>query len=203
MLTDTGERRGMRNEVQFIRLARCVMRRPALAHPPIFIVVSAAHAQENPESSAEMPQATVIESQMPETLRSSIEKIVVIAGQSPRNDGVTGSYENPTGGLIDGMEAGSRMGTITKEIGNVPISIPIPGLAIPGAIFGGLSGTYKREVQEFRDELTEEIANADSPSLISDGLALDAFWGIRKLPQFESQLFAPSVEISADTDAVL
>jgi hypothetical protein len=193
----------MRNQVQFIRFVRRAVCRAALACTAIFIIISAAIAQEDPESSSEMPQEKAIELQMSETLRSSIEKVVVIAGQSPRNDGVTGSYENPTYGLIDGMEAGSRMGTITKEIGGVPINIPIPGLAIPGAIFGGLSGAYKREIQEFRDELTEEIANADSPSLISDGLALDAFWGIRKLPQFESQLFAPSVEISADTDAVL
>jgi len=179
------------------------MCRAAVVTTAIFINVSAAHTQEEPESSAEVPQANVIESQMPEAIRSSIEKVVVIAGQSPRNDGVTGSYEKPTDGLIDGMDAGSRMGTITKEIGGIPISIPIPGLAIPGAIFGGLSGATKREIQEFRDELTEEIANADSPSLISEGLALDTFWGIRKLPQVESQLFAPTVEISADTDAVL
>ena len=179
------------------------MCRAALATTAMLALVSAAYSQEDPESSLEVPQSKVIESQMLETKRSSIEKVVVIAGQIPRNDGVTGSYEKPTDGLIDGMEAGSRMGTITKEIGGVPINIPIPGLAIPGAIFGGLSGATKREIQEFRDELTEEIANADSPSLISDGLALDAFWGIRKLPQFESQLFAPTVEISADTDAVL
>ena len=193
----------MCNQAQFIRLVRCVMCRAALVSTAIFFVASAAIAQEDPKSSAKNPQANAIESQMSQTLRSSIEKVVVIAGQSPRNDGVSGSYENPTDGLIDGMAAGSSMGTITTGIGNVPINIPIPGMAIPGAIFGGLSGAYKREVQEFRDELTEEIANADSPSLISDGLALDAFWGIRKLPQFESQLFAPSVEISADTDAVL
>ncbi len=156
-----------------------------------------------PAPSSETDPLILVDPHMPQALRSAIKKVVVIAGQSPASQDVTGSYRKETAGLVGGMDAGSRMGTISKEIGGVPVSIPIPGLAIPGAIFGGLSGATKREIQEFRDRLTEQIANAESPPLRSDGLALDAFWGIRKLPHLESQLFAPTVEIPNDTDAVM
>ena len=155
------------------------------------------------ELPAETPDPIPTESQISQAFRSSVKKVVVIAGQIPTSQSVAGSYEKETAGLIDGMEAGWGMGTITKEIAGIPVSIPIPGLAIPGAIFGALSGATKREIQEFRDELTEQIAQAESPPLRSDGLALDVFWGIRRLPHVESQLLGPAVEIPADADAAL
>lgn len=140
---------------------------------------------------------------MPVALRSAVDKVIVIAGQGPASETVKGTYEKETAGLVGGADAGSRMGTISKEIGGVPINIPIPGLAIPGMIFGGITGATKREIQEFRDALTEELVNDESPQLRSDGLAIDVFWAIRKLPTLESQLFSPTVEIPGDTDAVL
>ena len=96
-----------------------------------------------------------------------------------------------------------RIGTISKEVGGVPISFPIPGMALPGAIFGGISGKYKREVQEFRDALTEMLANAANQPLTNENLALDVFWGVRKVPNLESKLFAPTTPIPNDTDAIL
>jgi hypothetical protein len=101
------------------------------------------------------------------------------------------------------MDSGSRIGTISQEVGGVPISFPIPGLALPGAIFGGISGKYKREVQEFRDALTEVLANAANQPLTNENLALDVFWGVRKVPNLESKLFAPTTPIPNDTDAIL
>ena len=164
----------------------------------------AAQGPDESEPPAEIPGPSSTESHISEALRSSVKKLVVIAGQSPPSQAVTGSYEKETAGLAGGMDRGSRMGTITKEIGGVPVYIPIvPGLMIPGAILGGLAGATQQEIQEFRDRLTEEIARAESPPLTSDGLALDVFWGIRRLTNLESKLFAPTVEISNDTDAVL
>lgn len=140
---------------------------------------------------------------MSELLRSDVRKLVVVAGVSPAGDSVTGSYEKETAGLLGGMEEGSRIGTISKEIGGVPVNIPIPVIGTLGSIYGGISGAAKREIQDFRDALTEEIVNADSPPLRSDGLALDAFWAIRRLPSIDSHLFAPETPIPEDTDAVL
>lgn len=154
-----------------------------------------------PSSITEAPIST--EPHMPDALRSSIKKLVVIAGQAPPSGEVTGSYDKEMLGLIGGMSEGSRIGTISKEVGGVPVNIPIPVIGTLGAIYGGLSGAAKQKIQEFRDELTKELISADSPPLRSDGLALDAFWAIRKLPTIESHLFAPSVEIPNDTDAIL
>lgn len=143
------------------------------------------------------------EPHMPQALRSAFSQVVVIAGESPPNEAVTGSFEKETAGLLGGMSDGSRLGTFSREIGGVPVSIPIPVLGTLGAIVGGISGATKREIQEFRDALAEELISAESPQLTSDGLAIDAFWDIRKLPQLDSQLFAPTVEIPEDTDAIL
>lgn len=140
---------------------------------------------------------------MPETLRSSVKNVVVVAGQRPTGRGVSGTYDKDTPGLIGGMDEGSRLGTFSKEIGGVPVSIPIPILTIPGAIYGGLSGATKREIQEFRDALTEQLANADSQPLRHDGLALDVFWGLRRLPNLDSKLFSPKRPIPEDIDTVL
>lgn len=154
-------------------------------------------------SSSQQAKPPVLDAHMSETLRSSIKKVVVVPGLSPASQAISGSYEKDTPGLIDGMDSGSRIGTISKEVGGVPISFPIPGLALPGAIFGGISGKYKREVQEFRDALTEVLANAANQPLTNENLALDVFWGVRKVPNLESKLFAPTTPIPNDTDAIL
>lgn len=147
--------------------------------------------------------ATAAPSHMNEALRADVRKLVIIADEAPRGDSVTGSYEQETAGLLGGMEEGSKIGTISKEIGGVPVRIPIPVIGTLGSIYGGLSGAAKREIQEFRDTLTDELINADSPPLRSDGLALDAFWSIRRLPQIDSHLLAASTPVDSDTDSVL
>lgn len=140
---------------------------------------------------------------MPESRRAAIDKVIVISGDDVADQDVDGTYGRATPGLVGGMDAGSRMGTITREIGGVPISLPIPGTALPGAILGGIAGVTMREIQEFRDELTRDLVESDSPPLRSDGLALDAFWGIRRLDHIESHLFSPTLEVPEDADALL
>ncbi len=175
-------------------------------------LVSVAVAQEKdvstepplPENTgAHVVAVNPMEPHMAEALRADVRKLVVIAGEAPPSESVTGSYENETAGLLGGMEEGSRIGTISKEIGGVPVSIPIPVIGTLGSIYGGLSGAAKREIQDFRDALTDELVNADSPPLRSDGLALDAFWSIRRLPGIDSHLFAASTPIDSDTDSIL
>jgi hypothetical protein len=138
-----------------------------------------------------------------ESVRSSVKKVVVIPGTNPASRDVTGTYEKDTPGLIGGIDEGSRVGTISKDVGGIPVSIPIPMITIPAAIFGGLSGSAKRQIQDFRDELTEDLAEAANQPLTSDKLALDVFWGLRRLPNLDSKLFAPTTPVPADTDAVL
>ncbi len=98
-----------------------------------------------------------------------------ITGPSPANRAITGSYEKDTPGLVGGTYEGSKIGNVSKEVGGVAVNIPIPILAIPGAIVGGISGTTKREIQEFRDALTEDLAQAANQPLTNDKLALGVY----------------------------
>ena len=140
---------------------------------------------------------------LPEPVRISISKAVVIGGESPPREEIGGSYRKETAGLVGGMNEGSRLGTVSQEIGGINVNFPIPILTIPGAIFGGLSGAAQREIQAFRDALAKELSDAESKPLTNDGLALDVYQELGRLASPEMKLFAPSVPIPSDTDAIL
>jgi hypothetical protein len=152
------------------------------------------------EESGEPEQPT----HMSEALRSSVRKVVVLPGTGPANEAIRGSYEKETDGLIGGAAKGSSLGKgVGTDVGGIPVGIPFPILTLPGAVIGGISGKSKREIQEFRDALTEELAEAASQPLTNDALASDVFWGLRKIPNLDSKVFALTTPIPEDTDAIL
>ncbi len=165
----------------------------------------AAQGQTSSEPSSNLRQSSTPDSHthMSEALRSAVKKVVVLPTPTPANQAITGTYERDTPGLIGGADAGRRAGTITKEVGVVEVNIPFPILTIPGAIVGGISGATKREIQEFRDALTEDLAQATHQPLTNDGLALDVYRGLQSVPGLDSKLFAPTTPIPNDTDAIL
>ncbi len=170
-----------------------------------FIPGLAAQGQASSEPSSSVRQSNTPDSHthMSEALRSNVKKVVVLPGPSPADQAITGTYEKETPGLIGGIDAGRRAGTITKEIGGVNVNVPFPILTIPGAIVGGISGKTKRDIQEFRDALTEDLAKAANQPLTNDGLALDVYRGLRSVPGLDSKLLAPTTPIPNDTDAIL
>jgi hypothetical protein len=158
-----------------------------------------------PESPAPAVQANAVSAHayLPESVRTSIRKAVIIGRESPPQEEISGSYRKETPGLVGGMNEGSRLGTISQEIGGVNVNFPVPILTIPGAIFGGLSGAAQREMQAFRDGLTKELSAAENTPLTNEGLALDVYQELGRLSSPETKLFAPSVPIPDDTDAIL
>lgn len=140
---------------------------------------------------------------MAEEYRRSVEKIVVLPGVSPASGAVTGSYGKETDGLIDGVDRGREIGVFRKDIGGIPINFPIRILTIPGMIFGGLSGSIKREIQDFRDALTENLADSAETPLSNDALATDVFWRLRDVSGLKPKVFALTTPIPEDTDAIL
>lgn len=144
---------------------------------------------------------------MPEDDRKSVSKIVVLPGLSPVSGSVTGSYGKETLGLIDGMDAGRGLGTFNKEIGGIPINLPIPIigpiLGTIGALVGGASGASKRALQDFRDGLTVKIAESADQQLSNDALATDVFWRLREVPSLKPKILLNATQIPADTDAIL
>ena len=156
-----------------------------------------------PSSSIGQSNTSGSHTHMSEALRSTVKKVVVLPTPTPAKQEITGTYEKDTPGLIGGVDAGRRAGTITKEVGEVAVNIPFPILTIPGAIVGGISGATKREIQEFRDALTEDLAQAANQPLTNDKLALGVYGGLRNVPGLDSKLFASTTPIPDDTDAIL
>lgn len=140
---------------------------------------------------------------MSDELRSSIKKIVVLPTTSPVNQGIAGSYEKQTPGLLDGAADGRRVGTISKDIGPIVYTQRFPLLELAGMLVGGISGDAKRRIQDFQDALTEDLAQAAGDPLSNDALASDVFWGIRNVPNLDAKVFALTTPIPGDTDAIL
>ncbi len=140
---------------------------------------------------------------MAEDYRRAVKKIVVLPGASPASGAVTGSYQKQTDGLLDGIDRGAEIGVFRKDIGGIPISFPIPILTVPGMIFGGLSGTIKRQIQDFRDALTDDLAASAESPLSNDALATDVFWRLRDVSGLSPKVFALTTPIPEDTDAIL
>ena len=73
--------------------------------------VQAQGVPELPSSTKEKPaeeSTAPTDSHMSEALRSSIKKVVIVPGESPANQAVTGSYDKSTKGLIGGDGADRR-----------------------------------------------------------------------------------------------
>ena len=146
------------------------------------------------------PEAT----QMSETLRTSVSSVVVSPGLSPLQSNVTGTYGKTTPGLVEGAIGGSRIGQgPSKDVGPISLGIPIPILTIPGAIFGGLSGMTKEAIQDFRDELTEDLARSASQPLNNNALASTTFSSVRQVKGLDAKMAAQSQPVPEGTDAVL
>lgn len=149
------------------------------------------------------PLVRVPDKLMAEDHRRAVKKIVVLPGASPASGAVTGSYQKETDGLLDGVDKGREIGVFRKDIGGIPISFPIPILTVPGMIFGGLSGTIKRQIQDFRDALTDDLAASAESPLSNDALATDVFWRLRDVSGLSPKVFALTTPIPEDTDAIL
>jgi len=141
---------------------------------------------------------------LPESVRASLTRVVVLPRSGAADEAVTGTYEKVTPGLAGGISKGSQIGRgIGTDIGGIPVQIPFPILTFPGAVIGGIAGATERQLQEFRDALTKDLAKASSQPLTDDALAADVFWGLRELPEVQSRVLAPGVPVPEDTDAIL
>ena len=156
--------------------------------PLMTVAVAAALAQEPnaPPQADVQPSAT----HMSEELRASVSRIVILATEGANSETVTGTYRSKTPGFFGGMAKGSEIGTIPVEVGGVPIGIPIPILRELGMIAGAISGKTKRELQQFRDRLTQDLKSAVDQPLTNDALANDVFWGLRNVSTLEPKILA-------------
>ena len=162
-------------------------------------------SQTEPFSIPQIPSAkpTLSWEPMPDNLRSEVTQLVVIASDAAAKDSITGDYEKATPGFAGGVTKGADMGSMSAEIGGVNVNFPVPILQLPGAVYGGVSGAMEREVQEFRDDLTEELADTQTHPLSNSGLALDIFQNVAALPGIKAKLVSAEATIPESTDAIL
>ncbi len=161
-------------------------------------------AEETVAEAKEAPAiANPVATHMPEDVRGSISKVVILPTEGKAGEVVTGSYAEKTPGVMGGMADGSRIGTIPVEVGGIPVGIPIPILREIGMIAGALAGGARSEIQEFRDALTDDLKDAVDQPLTNDSLANDVFWGIRNVSSVQPKVLALTTPIPADTDAIL
>ena len=140
---------------------------------------------------------------MDDGLRDALRKVVVKPGGSPTNEEIGGDYEQETLGLEGGIVYGASKGSVSTQAGPINLSIPIPMLQIPAMIAGGIAGATQEEIQEFRDALTEDLADASSQQIINDKITSDVYNEIRTMPGLEPQVFARETEVPDDTDGIL
>ncbi|MGI9237866.1 MAG: hypothetical protein ACR2QZ_10745 [Woeseiaceae bacterium] len=165
--------------------------------------IEAPEATEGAEGAVEPAAELSGPTHLPEAVRATVNKVIVLPGQGPVAQSTTGSYEKNTDGLYAGMEKGASRSGVGIEVGPVRTRYTIPILTFPLAVLGGISGKTERDIQEFRDRLTEDLTNAASPPLTNDALASDVWWGLRQLPNLDSRVFARTTPIPEDTDAIL
>jgi hypothetical protein len=142
-------------------------------------------------------------SHMAESLRTSVSNVVVVGGASPIDQEITGSYDKSTPGVAGGIGAGAAVATQSAQVGPVSVNFPFPILTLPGAIIGGITGKVKEDIQDFRDAMTDDLAKANNRTLINDGLALDVYRGLQRLPELESRLFSASTPVPEDLDVIM
>ena len=141
---------------------------------------------------------------MSEARRASVKKLVVLPTETPPEGVVTGTYRKETLGVLDGMDDGRKYGDgISTDVGGIRVNYPIPVLTIPGMLLGGLTGGTRRAIQDFRDELTADLAEAAGRTLTNDALASDVFWGLRNVTSLDPKIYALTTPIPEDVDAVL
>ena len=140
---------------------------------------------------------------MSDEIRASVSKVVLKPGQSPTNEAISGSYEKATYGLEGGMVAGAGGTTMNTQLGGVNVAIPIPILQFPAMIAGGIAGATQKEIQDFRDALTDDLAEASSQQIVNEKIAADVYNEIRTTPGVEADVFARETAVPEGTDAVL
>jgi hypothetical protein len=178
------------------------MRAPDRQRNPVFLLLlclACAGTAPTAVRSAEgdTPQAGATQSQ------ASVTRVVIVEGAKPTEQDVAGSYNKNTLGVGGGMAKGVGAGYPSVDVGPISVGTSAPILMLPGAIVGGLYGKAQEALQDFRDALADDLANAADTPLTNSRLALHVYQNLRNLPGIETRLLAATATIPDDTDTVI
>ena len=151
----------------------------------------------------EAPLAPQAYRPMSAEFRVAVERVAILPLDAATAEAISGTYSKAQPGLVGGVDAGRHRTGVPVGVGPVKVDIDVPYLQISSAIFGGLSGAAKKNIQAFRDALTEDLMNADRQPLKNSSLALDVHRHISNLSTVEAQLLSSTAGIPDTTGAAL
>lgn len=167
------------------------------------LAAPAAAVAQRPIDAIDPPLSPQAYEPMSEEIRSAVENLVVVVSDVAAEESISGTYDKAEPGLIAGADAGRRTGNVGTQVGGVNVRIPVPILQIPGMVWGGLSGAAKKDIQEFRDALTDDLASAESQPLVNNALALDVHRHIWTIHASDASMHSSLANLPEGTDAVL
>lgn len=153
--------------------------------------------------SAQVNPGLEIQDPMSDELRAEFGFIVVRPGPAVPTEHLTGTYNKDSLTMAEGAAKGRGIGTVSTDVGGIPIHFPIPVIGTIGQIVGGIVGAQQEALQNFRDRLARNLADAGGKPMSSESLADDVFWLVRSQPGLKTRLLLADQTIPTDSEAVL
>lgn len=145
---------------------------------------------------------------------AAIETVAVRADATPPTLTVEGDYGRPIPTVGEGAKAGAVAGVgatgqavaeALEEDPRVLLFAPVmlPIAVVAGTIMGAAAAKVMEQVQEFRDELTEDLSETTAHPVPGAKLAGVVRTKLQRVPRLDTALIEPSEQLPAHFDGVL
>lgn len=141
---------------------------------------------------------------------AAIETVAVRADATPPTLTVEGDYGRPMPTAGEGAKAGAvagvgATGQAVAEDPRVLLFAPVmlPIAVVAGTIMGAAGAKVMEQVQEFRDELTEDLSETTAHPVPGAKLAGVVRTKLQRVPRLDTALIEPSEQLPAHFDGVL
>jgi len=145
-----------------------------------------------------------------ESVRDLIETVIVMPHTTDAELGVFGTYERKTISVADAA-IGASMVPLYVSIDLIqrtpnalaPPELVIPFLVLPWTLAGAAAAKIQKEIQQFRDRLTDELTKSAGPPLANEVIAGDLYSQLRRVSGIDANVIAETTTIPVGTDVVL
>jgi len=144
------------------------------------------------------------------SLRGEIRTVVVVPHTKRAELFLFGTYDKPQASpTLMGIWTARNViefsiANITSDAaGALPVEFLLPYLVLPVFLYGLTKQAIKNEIQEFRDNLTEQLERSAGRPVSNLKLAHDLYSTLRTVPGLDANVIAESTPLPEGTDAVL
>lgn len=145
-----------------------------------------------------------------ESVRDLIGTVIVMPHTTDAELGVFGTYDRKTISVADAAVSASMLPlyvaidlVLSTPNAAVPPELVIPLLVLPWTLAGATGAKIQQEIQEFRDDLTDELTRSASPPLANEVIAGDLYSRLRRVSGIDANVIAESTAVPVGTDVVL